>query len=147
MSQNPPCQRAKRKAVQKAAVTIMRSTQIMPIWLVFLVRSAPTRFRQSPETPPDTRARLSLGLTGKSALVEKPLLLFRHGAPENLIAVRESPEPPDDVAVPLGMRQAGLRVRRQCMTADLCSNGADVHSCFRGGPYQALSPPIRPKTS
>src|SRR5688572_26063736 len=46
--------------------------------------------------------------TGEAAFDEKLLLLRPHGAPENRVAMRETPEAPYDVTVSLGMGQVGL---------------------------------------
>jgi hypothetical protein len=51
----------------------------------------------------DVRRYMGDRSTSVSTIVEKLLLLRPHRAPENWIAMRETPEALDDVAVPLGM--------------------------------------------
>ena len=64
---------------------------------------------------------------GKAAIVKEGLLVGRRRTTQDVVAVREAPEPPDDVGVLLGVFQVLLRnSSTQCVWSGRCSE------CMKG---------------
>src|SRR5262245_45004921 len=67
-------------------------------------------------------------LARKPAVIQEALLLRRHRAPEDRVAMREATEAADDVAVSFGMRESGLAEtpverHRQLLMGDILRMG------------------------